>query len=575
MLKKSLTIIALSIVLAVLAPLIAIEKHNTVYAASISDNEAILQPDDLGVEEPSILPTNPFYFLKKWQQDVHLLFTFNKLKKVQNVLDYTLEKSLELQKIALSAPQNASAIIKASNNLSDGLDSLQDYMDNFQSSSGFASLAAQKFLSVELSKGVKLKKFFDQVDKDKISSSAKKNMQKTEDRLTKTMVFVPLNFIIIANNQDLMVSKARDIISSLDNAEKLEFIIVLDDFSNAYPDNRGAALLLKNELIKNLEDNLSKMSSVEFNKFVELNQGVVTLSAQGADIADSFSKLPVKSSLNKFVVVLENDLVKNATLKFNSATSTDVIEVTLKDLMANDFYMETDIFYKALQNASSTSEFLASLQNVFVKNQEDFLNTLGDLQKNLINKSINLDTWSKNKVNIAMLDGEKYFVQANDLYDKNKNADAIIALYKAQNRLKEAVSLVAGLKNSKSESNSLCGNDLLGVEDFCLKIDGSFIVNTECPALNSCVMVRPEEKVGGESISPITNNLNSNNEEVRVEKISQNPEIKNCSEKEVVCPSLTKKCAGGPTLQYGGGCAVNFEKCNISEPACSENLEDK
>lgn len=294
MLKKSLTIIALSIVLAVLAPLIAIEKHNTVYAASISDNEAILQPDDLGVEEPSILPTNPFYFLKKWQQDVHLLFTFNKLKKVQNVLDYTLEKSLELQKIALSAPQNASAIIKASNNLSDGLDSLQDYMDNFQSSSGFASLAAQKFLSVELSKGVKLKKFFDQVDKDKISSSAKKNMQKTEDRLTKTMVFVPLNFIIIANNQDLMVSKARDIISSLDNAEKLEFIIVLDDFSNAYPDNRGAALLLKNELIKNLEDNLSKMSSVEFNKFVELNQGVVTLSAQGADIADSFSKLPVK-----------------------------------------------------------------------------------------------------------------------------------------------------------------------------------------------------------------------------------------------------------------------------------------
>ncbi|MEK7120055.1 MAG: DUF5667 domain-containing protein [Patescibacteria group bacterium] len=573
MLKKSATIIVLSIVLAVLAPLVAIEKYNTVYAASVSDSEAILQPNDLGVEEPSILPTNPFYFLKKWQQDVHLFFTFNKLKKIQNILDYTLEKALELQKITLSAPQNTSAIIKASNNLSDGLDSLQNYTDDFQSGGGFTSLAAQKFLSVELSKGIKLKKFFDQVDRSKISASAKKNMQKTEDKLTKTMVFVPLSFIITVNSQELVASKARDIMNSLDNAEKLEFIIVLDNFSIAYPDSREATLLLKNEFIKNLEENLSKMSSVEFNRFVELNQRVVTLSAQGADIVSSFSKLPVKFNLNKFVVVLENNLIKNAVLKFDSSTSTDVIEATLENLMTNDFYMETDIFYKALQSASSTPEFLASLQNIFIKNRGDFLSALGNLQKNLINKSINLDTWSKNKINITALDGEKYFIHANDLYDKNKSTDAIIALYKAQNRLKDAVSLVAGLK-TKSEDNSLCDSDLLNVKDFCLKIDGDFIKN-ECSALSSCVMVQPKEKAEDESIPSVINNLNNDNEEVRVEKISQNPEIQNCSEKEVVCPSLNKKCVGGSTLQYGGGCAVNFEKCNISEPACPENLENK
>src|SRR3989339_1573177 len=158
MLKKITTIITLSLILSILMPQAMPGRG---YFASASVSDVILQPNDLGIEEPSILPTNPFYFLKKWQQDVRLLFTFNKLKKVQGVLDYTLEKSLELQKVTISAPQNTSAIIKASNNLADGIDSLQSYTNDFQSSEGFSSSAAQKFLSAELYKGLKLKKFFD------------------------------------------------------------------------------------------------------------------------------------------------------------------------------------------------------------------------------------------------------------------------------------------------------------------------------------------------------------------------------------------------------------------------------
>ena len=67
MLKKTTTIIVLSVILSALMPLVMVGKDYMAYAASISVDDAILQPDDLGIEEPSILPTNPFYFLKKWQ----------------------------------------------------------------------------------------------------------------------------------------------------------------------------------------------------------------------------------------------------------------------------------------------------------------------------------------------------------------------------------------------------------------------------------------------------------------------------------------------------------------------------
>jgi len=583
MLKKTTTIIVLSVILSALMPLVMVGKDYMAYAASISVDDAILQPDDLGIEEPSILPTNPFYFLKKWQQDVRLLFTFNKLKKIRGVLDYTLEKSLELQKVTISAPQNTSAIIKASNNLADGIDSLQSYTNDFQSSEGFSSSAAQKFLSAELYKGLKLKKFFDQVDKDKISLSAKKNMQKTEDKLTKTMIFVPLNFIITDSNQDLIMSKARDIVSSLDNAEKLELVIVLDEFSSVYPNSRDAALLIKSESIKNLEDNLSKMSSGEFNKFVELNQGIVTLSAQGVDIVKSFSKLPAKSNLNKFVVVLDNNLVKGAALKFDSSTSTDFIEGALKDLMANDFYMETGIFYRALQSASSTPEFLISLQNLFAKNQEDFLTSLNVLQKDLITKSINLDTWPKNKINIATSDSEKYFIQANDLHNQSEDVDAIVVLYQAQKKIKSVASLVKGMKNSQQGDNSLCDIDFLNIEGFCLKIGGSFTANNECSALSNCQVAQPQEKAQDVSDEPALPSINdlSDDKDAQIKEIIKNPEAEEkitqgsktngCSEKEVECPSLSKKCADSLILQYGGGCAATFEQCNINEPTCLEN----
>ena len=68
---------------------------------------------DLGVENPGILPTSGFYFLKEWRRSVARIFTFNSVKKTELELNITNEKAAETIKVQETNPDNAEAINKA------------------------------------------------------------------------------------------------------------------------------------------------------------------------------------------------------------------------------------------------------------------------------------------------------------------------------------------------------------------------------------------------------------------------------------------------------------------------------
>ncbi len=55
--------------------------------------------EDLGVEEPNLLPDNPFYIFKEIGRSVQSFFTFNKVKKIELKEKFSNEKLLELKKI--------------------------------------------------------------------------------------------------------------------------------------------------------------------------------------------------------------------------------------------------------------------------------------------------------------------------------------------------------------------------------------------------------------------------------------------------------------------------------------------
>jgi hypothetical protein len=57
-----------------------------------------IQPEDLGIGEPRLLPDSPFYFFKEWSRSIQSFFTFDPVKKVELIEKFANEKLIELKK---------------------------------------------------------------------------------------------------------------------------------------------------------------------------------------------------------------------------------------------------------------------------------------------------------------------------------------------------------------------------------------------------------------------------------------------------------------------------------------------
>ena len=58
-----------------------------------------IEPEDLDVEEPGILPDSPFYFFKKWNRSIMSFFTFNPVKKAELNFKFDSELLMEIKKM--------------------------------------------------------------------------------------------------------------------------------------------------------------------------------------------------------------------------------------------------------------------------------------------------------------------------------------------------------------------------------------------------------------------------------------------------------------------------------------------
>ncbi len=130
----------------------AVELNNL-----INQNEN-LSYSDLGVSQPSLLPGNPFYFLKGWWQGVQLFFAFNPQAKAQLLLSDSNEHLAEIKALAA---QNAAptALQQAVNNYDSSWQSLESQVAALQTQQN--SPASAVLLSQISSTLLKQQKLFD------------------------------------------------------------------------------------------------------------------------------------------------------------------------------------------------------------------------------------------------------------------------------------------------------------------------------------------------------------------------------------------------------------------------------
>ena len=109
-----------------LSPSVFAHSTDAASATSSTSTAGEVESVDLGIGNPGILPTNPFYFFKEFSRGVRSFFTFNPVAKARLELKVANQKAAEIEKLDEISPDNEEAIGKALDNYNENISRLRE-----------------------------------------------------------------------------------------------------------------------------------------------------------------------------------------------------------------------------------------------------------------------------------------------------------------------------------------------------------------------------------------------------------------------------------------------------------------
>jgi hypothetical protein len=243
---------------------------------------------DLGVSNPGLLPTNPFYFIKEWGRGVRMFFTFDPVSKAKYELNVTNQKAAELSKIQELDPKNNQAIQKAIDNYNGNLSSLKDRLNNIDQNSD--NSAVNDLLNQLADKVIKQHDLVDQLKTDNPEL-----VQKLDEA---------------QNNINASMKTAIDKLDTPDNLkERIQKLIQAQPTTNGGEIN---ALNILNQIQSNVTnpEAIKKLSELKKDQVKNLEDKIKSGDLSTSDAVDVFKQLP-QLDVNKLKVL--NDLKDSTT----------------------------------------------------------------------------------------------------------------------------------------------------------------------------------------------------------------------------------------------------------------------
>jgi len=98
-------------------------------ALAHGDSLQLASVEEIGLQDPGLLPTNPFYFLKQWRWGIRRFFTFNPIKKIELELQLADEKVAEAKRLEELRPDDTRAIQGALENYQEQQERLKEQFE--------------------------------------------------------------------------------------------------------------------------------------------------------------------------------------------------------------------------------------------------------------------------------------------------------------------------------------------------------------------------------------------------------------------------------------------------------------
>jgi len=263
---------------------------------------------DLGVSNPGLLPTNPFYFIKEWGRGIRMFFTFNQVSKAQYELSITNQKAAELVKVQELDPKNNQAIQEAIDNYNGNLSSLKDRLNGISQNSDVP--AVDELLTHLAEKVIKQKDLIDQLKND--NPELVQKLDEAENNIDDSMKTA----IDKLDTPDNLKERIQKLIQAQPATQvgEINALDILNQMQSNATNSETIQKLseLKNEQVKNLEDKiengdisttdavdvLKQLPQLDVNKLKVLN-----------DLKDATTNVDFKAKLQAILPQVTKDAV--------------------------------------------------------------------------------------------------------------------------------------------------------------------------------------------------------------------------------------------------------------------------
>ncbi len=212
---------------------------------------------DLGIENPGILPTSPFYFFKNFTRGVKRIFTVDPVKRADLELEIANQQAAEIKKLEEIAPNRVEAILKAVANYQSNIERLKNRLESLKETSQNPNI--DKLMEKLIDRSIKHQQLFDELKKKfEGKEELKQRFETAQEKMSETVAKIPEKFETSGMFRErldrILKNQPEKIINEL---RKIE---IIDRIGGKMPiEQRQEMEAMKENMMKEFGDKMEKM----------------------------------------------------------------------------------------------------------------------------------------------------------------------------------------------------------------------------------------------------------------------------------------------------------------------------
>jgi len=252
-----------------------------------------IQPEDLGVSEPKLLPDNPFYFLKNWARGIQNVLTFNPIKKAALRLKFANEKLMEAKKI-VEKTEDPEIIEKATENYQQEIEKIKNQVEKIKEKAE-ENPQVESFLDKFIHQQTLHQKLLQKLE-NQVPAEALEKIKEARETHLETFQGVMLK---LEDRPEKITEKLDEILEAQKGSQFKGFknLEVLKNLEEKVPEEAKEAIQKAEEnALKKLGGDLEKMDPQEQEKFKEYLEKISGDKTTHLEILENL-KVKVKETL--------------------------------------------------------------------------------------------------------------------------------------------------------------------------------------------------------------------------------------------------------------------------------------